>query len=103
MDEVFTAPIGGFESRAHYYETCSAAQYLSRIEIPTVLISAEDDPFVKPQDYQQAKLSSQCVLHLEKYGGHMGYIHKSGIGYERWVDGELKKYLTLMGDKLIKL
>ena len=97
MDEVFTAPVGGFESRSHYYATCSAAQYLSRIEIPTVLISAENDPFVRPEDYQQAKLSSQCVLHLEKCGGHMGYIKKSGLRYERWLDVALRKYLTVMG------
>ena len=97
MDEVFTAPIGGFKSRSDYYATCSAAQYLRRIEIPTVLISAEDDPFVKPEDYQTATLSSQCVLHLEKCGGHMGYIKKSGFGHERWLDGALKKYLTVMG------
>ncbi len=97
IDESFTAPIGGFKSRSHYYETCSAAQYLSEIKIPTVIISAENDPFVMPDDYKKATLSSQCLLHLEKSGGHMGYLAQSGWGYSRWLDEALGKYLTVMG------
>lgn len=94
FDEVYTAPIGGFKNRADYYETCSARSYLPQIEIPTVLITAEDDPFVSKVDYLNAKLSSSSLLHMEKHGGHMGYLSRDGLGYERWLDKALRVYLA---------
>lgn len=93
FDERYTAPIGGFKNRADYYETCSAKKYLSKINIPTVIITAEDDPFVSVQDYQEATYSDLCLVHIEKNGGHMGYLSKNGLGYERWLDMALEKYI----------
>lgn len=93
FDEVYTAPIGGFKSRAHYYETCSAMKYLEQIQIPTVMITAKDDPFVDYKNYEKAKLSPSVILHLENHGGHMGYLSRKGVGFERWLDHALKVYL----------
>ena len=94
FDELFTAPIGGFKDRAHYYETCSAKQYLEQIKIPTVLLTAEDDPFVSSEDYKEAKLSPSTVLHIEKHGGHMGYLSRKNLGVQRWLDVALEAYLV---------
>lgn len=93
FDERYTAPIGGFKNRAHYYETCSAKQYLKDINIPTVIMTAEDDPFVSFIDYQEAAFSPQCVVHFEKHGGHMGYLSKNGLGFSRWLDHALETYV----------
>jgi|GEM_PF-260626 len=92
FDEIYTAPRGGFKDRAEYYDVCSAKQYLKRIEIPTVLLTAKDDPFVGYEDYEDAELSSSTVLHIEKWGGHMGYLDRGG----RWLDQALKAYLQVM-------
>ena len=93
FDEALTAPLGGFKNRQNYYETCSAFHYLSDIRIPTVLLTAADDPFVNVEDYLKAKISSSTLLHVEARGGHMGYLHKDGIGFERWLDGAIRSYL----------
>lgn len=93
FDEVFTAPMGGFKDRASYYEICSAKQYLKDIQIPTVLLTAKDDPFVNYQDYLEAELSPTTVLHMEDYGGHMGYLSKQIKG-RRWLDLALRTYLS---------
>jgi predicted alpha/beta-fold hydrolase len=97
FDEAFTAVVGGFLSRDDYYETCSAKKYLKDIRIPTVLITAEDDPFVGVEDYKQAELSPSTILHIEQHGGHMGYLNQNGFGFERWLDSALKKYLQAFG------
>ena len=102
FDEVYTAPVGGFMNRAHYYEVCSAKFYLARIEIPTIMITAEDDPFVYVEDYQKSKLSSSIVLHVEKHGGHMGYLSRTDLGYERWLDRALKVYLEAASSSFCK-
>lgn len=96
FDEYFTAPLGGFKNRSDYYETCSAKQYLTRINIPTVIITAEDDPFISIQDYRETKYSSSTVLHVEKHGGHMGYLTKNNFGHSRWLDIAISTYLAKM-------
>lgn len=96
FDDAFTAPIGGFKNRDDYYETCSAKKHLKNISIPTVMLTAADDPFVSGQDYEEAELSPSIVLHIEKCGGHMGYLAQSGMGHKRWLDGTLRTYLQLM-------
>ncbi len=93
FDECYTAPVGGFKNRQHYYEICSAKEYLHLIDIPTVLLTAQDDPFVSPVDYVEAKLSKTTFLHLEKSGGHMGYLHQSEQGLQRWLDQALETYM----------
>jgi uncharacterized protein len=93
FDESYTARVGGFKHRAHYYEVCSAKQYLHLIDIPTVLLTAQDDPFVSPIDYVEGKLSGSTFLHLEKSGGHMGYLYQSPHGLQRWLDQALETYM----------
>ncbi|HXH76612.1 MAG TPA: alpha/beta fold hydrolase [Bacteriovoracaceae bacterium] len=97
FDEAYTAPIGGFKNRADYYKTCSAKQYLPGIKIPTVMLTAKDDPFVAYADYKDASISSCTLLHIEEHGGHMGYLTKEGKGYTRWLDLALREYLRTAG------
>ena len=96
FDEKVTAPFGGFLGRMDYYQQCSAKPHLRSINIPTVLLSALDDPFVMGSDYQEAELSPMVQLHLEKEGGHMGYLAKRGVGYYRWLDHALETYLRFL-------
>ncbi|HXH32668.1 MAG TPA: alpha/beta fold hydrolase [Bacteriovoracaceae bacterium] len=93
FDQRYTAPLGGFKDRDDYYATCSAKQFLPRIDIPTVIITAEDDPFVSIQDYREASYSPTTLLHVEKHGGHMGYLSSNGLGFDRWLDHCLGTYL----------
>lgn len=93
FDQRYTAPFGGFRDRDDYYQTCSAKQYLKEISIPTVIITAEDDPFVAFEDYREATYSPLAILHAEKHGGHIGYLARNGLGYQRWLDTALMTYL----------
>lgn len=94
FDNRYTAPFGGFKNREDYYQQCSAKQYLGQINIPTVIISAHDDPFVNITDYKDAILSDQVILHLEKHGGHIGYLQRKGFKFDRWLDYALRCYLS---------
>jgi predicted alpha/beta-fold hydrolase len=100
FDEYYTAPFGGFKDRDDYYKTCSAKPYLSKINIPTVIITAKDDPFVSFEDYREATFSSHCFLHFENHGGHMGYLMKKGPGYRRWLDLALSGYIETLSRSL---
>lgn len=91
FDDWYTAPAGGFRDRHDYYEQCSTAGRLHAIRTPTVVLTAEDDPFVPVADYRAARLSSSIHLHIERQGGHMGYLSRGPK--LQWLDLALEHYL----------
>ena len=98
FDEIYTAPAAGFESREEYYRLCSTKDILADIRIPTVVLSAKDDPFIPFQDYAEARLSRSVHLHLEEFGGHLGYLSrvKTPLGTGRWLDYALWHYIQVL-------
>lgn len=90
FDEIYTAPASGFKNREHYYSECSSLQYLGNISTPTIILTAEDDPFVSIHNYRKLPQNSYIHFHAEKHGGHMGYLSRNLKDYQyRW----LKYYL----------
>lgn len=92
FDDAVTAPMGGFASRHDYYARASALPHLAQIERPTVILHAEDDPFIDPADFGRARYGPGVHLHLERYGGHLGYVGE-GLPYLRWLDYGMGHYL----------
>lgn len=101
IDIFYTAPAGGFLSANDYYQTCSTAQHLHKVNVPTVLLTSRDDPFVPHEMYLKATLSKDVHLHIEPVGGHMGYLsrRKTPLGNHRWLDYALSSYLKCFTSK----
>ncbi len=78
FDDKFTAPSFGFRSAEHYYSTQSAAGFLSRIRVPTLLIQSRDDTFIPFSVYSHPALSGNPSIELvvTEHGGHLGFIAK---------------------------
>ncbi len=95
LDQIYTAPAGGFADRDDYYTRCSTYELLDRIETRTMIFTSEDDPFVPFDNYAEAKLARNVEMHVEEYGGHMGYLTKSNtpFGSRRWQDYALYEAL----------
>jgi predicted alpha/beta-fold hydrolase len=83
FDDAFTAPLSGFGTAANYYQRCSAAPLLTHIQVPTVIIAAEDDPIVPLEPLRTAARSAALALHHPRHGGHLGFIDQDGA---RWID-----------------
>ncbi len=92
FDELYTARAAGFRDRSHYYASCDCRPHLKRIQVPTVLLTSEDDPFVPSRDLEGAEVSPHVHLHIEPKGGHMGYVGRGAPGL-RWLDYALDHYL----------
>lgn len=88
MDQIYTAPASGFKDREDYYNSCSSIHYLPKIDVPTYILSAHDDPFVSVHDYMRAPFSKTTQVHLEPRGGHLGYLSRKPtvLGSNRWMD-----------------
>lgn len=81
FDEIVTAPRAGFRSRDEYYTQCSSFHYASRIQPPSLILTAADDPFIPADPFLNAQYPSHVKLQIEKRGGHVGYLSRSG----RWL------------------
>jgi uncharacterized protein len=78
FDDLVTARVHGFASGADYYAQSSSLGWLSRIRVPTLLLSARDDPFLPEAvlDEVQREVHANSVLHMEvtRHGGHCGFV-----------------------------
>jgi hypothetical protein len=92
FDSVFTAGMAGFPSRDAYYAQCSCGPHFRAIRVPTVIITAMDDPIAPGQDLLDQELSSAIQLHVEPFGGHMGYI-TGNLPDRGWLNYALEHYL----------
>ena len=75
FDARFTAPMHGFASVEEYYSTASSGRYLAGIRIPTLLVNAQNDPFLAPTCFPHdvAAQSSYVFLETPEEGGHVGF------------------------------
>jgi uncharacterized protein len=95
FDEIYTAPDGGYENAHDYYQKASALPMLKGIHIPTLIIAAQDDPFVPFHSFRD--IETDCVsLLAPRYGGHAAFIQQSknsnasdSISDPFWADNEI--------------
>lgn len=75
FDERYTAPMFGFNSAAHYYESVNPRQFLPEIQIPTLILNAHNDPILAPICYSPDLVKDLGNIWLEapKRGGHVGF------------------------------
>ena len=76
FDRRFTAPFHGFSSVEEYWEKSSSRRYLHSIAIPTLALSAHDDPFLSPSclPHDIARSHPHLFLETPQHGGHVGFI-----------------------------
>ena len=82
FDDLFTAPLHGFRDAADYYARNSARNWLDRISVPTLLLTAANDPILGPNCYPREVAAASASLFLEEtaWGGHTGF-HLPGPQY----------------------
>ena len=97
FDDAYTAPYHGFADAADYYHRASAMRVIDKISIPTLIITAADDPFVPPGPFKEPSLTRNrnITLKLTQCGGHCGFIEEASAGYDGyWAEREIVRFLT---------
>jgi len=76
FDAAYTAPYFGFASAEDYYHRAAALRVIDRIEVPALIITAEDDPFVPHQSFRDPAIAGNphVTLVVAKHGGHCGFL-----------------------------
>jgi predicted alpha/beta-fold hydrolase len=76
FDDFATAPLHGFLSATDYYRRSSSLRFLSTIEVPTLCLNAEDDPFSPAEALRAAReaASEDVKLTVNPWGGHAAFV-----------------------------
>jgi predicted alpha/beta-fold hydrolase len=98
-DDRVVAKLHNFKDVHEYYKLSSSRQFLKSIQIPTIIIQAEDDPFMTKEVLpDQSELSPSVELLLTKYGGHVGFITANNIFKpEYWLESYIPEFLRQQG------
>ncbi len=93
FDDYYTARLFGFGSAANYFRTQSSNQFLERIRVPALLITAKDDPMVPFQSYDHPAFGRNPALRLVavEHGGHLGFISRTNPRF--WLDGTILDWM----------
>ena len=76
FDEAFSAALGGYRDADDFYEQASARYFMPGIEIPTLLVNAQNDPILTPEcaPVDLARNNPYIYLETPRTGGHVGFM-----------------------------
>lgn len=94
FDTRFTAPYHGFSSVEEYWDQSSSLKYLDAIAVPTLAISAYDDPFLSRSCIpdELAQRLSFFTLEPSRHGGHVGFIETPRLT-STWSEQRTRSFL----------
>ncbi len=93
FDEHYTAPRNGFAGAQDYYQRASSFPLIGDIPIPTLILTARDDPFIAVVPFEELRLPGHVELHILPRGGHVGFVGWDGDGGVRWAERRLVRWL----------
>lgn len=84
FDDYFTGPLHGFKDSEDYYQQNSSLYFLDKIQKPTFILNAQNDPFLSTECFptKLGRQLSKVYFEFPKHGGHVGFsAAKSGKPY----------------------
>ena len=98
FDAAYTAPFFGFGSAEDYYHRAAALRVIDKIEIPALIITAADDPFVPADAFRHSSVAAnpRVTVVITEHGGHCGFLAESiGPGDDGyWAENRIVEFAT---------
>lgn len=96
FDDLITAKHNGWRDAAEYYAVNSSAQFLSRIQVPALVVHALDDPMIPVSsyaaiDWDHLERTTPVRRAITAHGGHVGF-HEQGAELP-WYVGRIRRFL----------
>jgi predicted alpha/beta-fold hydrolase len=101
FDELYTAPRGGFADSTDYYRRASSVALLANITLPTLILTARDDPFVAVEPLAALRPRPGLDVRIAGFGGHLGYLGWNGDRRIHWAEPQVADWIihTLLPKK----
>jgi uncharacterized protein len=94
FDNLYTAPRGGFADATDYYERASSLPLVPRIQVPTLILTARDDPFIAVEPFENLRAPSHIEVQISRQGGHMGFLGRDRAGGVRWAERRVADWVV---------
>ena len=99
FDDVITARYCGFEGAQDYYTRAAASRVIERIALPTLMVHAADDPFIRllPETRARIVANPHITLLETEHGGHCAFLAQPN-GYDgRWAERQIMHFFRHHG------
>jgi predicted alpha/beta-fold hydrolase len=92
FDNVVTAPLHGYRDTDDYWNRASARHVLDDITVPTLVLNAQNDPFL-PARHLPRKAAPSVTLEYPAEGGHVGFATGAAPGANTWLPRRIVRFL----------
>jgi len=95
FDDKIVARYWGFRDAGDYYYRAASARVVDRIAVPTLILCAQDDPFIRLFPETRAKLlANPHVTFVEtRHGGHCAYLSRDPGNEIHWAEAAVIRFL----------
>jgi predicted alpha/beta-fold hydrolase len=105
FDERFTSVAHGFANAADYYDQASALRVMDQIRLPTLIIHAQDDPFIPFAPLRDPSVGANPYILLlgPERGGHVAFVaaKRSPADPDRfWAENRVLEFCQLANASL---
>ena len=100
FDDAITAPCFGYRDAQEYYEAAGARKVVSRVRVPMLMITAQDDPFVPYESFLAAMVAENPAIQFlaPEHGGHCAFISKHGGAERFWAEARVVEFCHALRD-----
>ena len=99
FDEQITARYCGFDGAQDYYDRASSANVLDRIAVPTLVLHADDDPFIRilPETRRKLENNPHITFIETPSGGHCAFLAEPKGDDGRWAERQAVRFIQASG------
>jgi uncharacterized protein len=95
FDNNIVARYCGFRDADDYYYRAASARVVDRIAVPTLILCAQDDPFIRLTAETRDRLRANPYINLveTRHGGHCAYLCNERGDEIHWAEAVVIRYL----------
>jgi len=95
FDDKIVSRYCGFRDADDYYYRAAAARVVHRIAVPTLVLVAKDDPFIRLLPETRARLHANPHISFveTEHGGHCAFLSRDPGDEIHWAEATLIRYL----------
>lgn len=102
FDNYYVAPMFGFADANDYYAKASSLPLIGRICLPTLMIHAQDDPFIPFAPLRDPSIASNpyVLVVAPEHGGHVAFMSANSRDEDRfWAENRLVEFCRMADEK----
>lgn len=95
FDDAYTAPFNGYGDAENYYRQATALNELENIQVPTLIINAQNDSFLTKGSFPQIvhDLPNFTML-TPRHGGHVGFVPNNQMKGRFWHEDRVAEFIA---------